>query len=185
MYCIDVYLCHLFMHHSSSYNHWMIINYIVKNDNQFNWWSDTYICTYVYGRLPCTKCKRCIHQLMYVHSLLFMHDICCEVRPRKLEFMMCYQCCNNPLLTIIRCHQTAYIYTVGEMDTCISVCMGVHGGWPWVGERERVRFIGLGGCWITGWLLLYFNMVTVPHKMVGLERMSDYRGFTVAVWLLL
>ena len=25
----------------------------------------------------------------------------------------------------------------------------------------------------------YFNMVTVPHKMVGLERMLDYRGFTV------
>ena len=22
----------------------------------------------------------------------------------------------------------------------------------------------------------YFNMVTVPHKMVGLGRMSDYRG---------
>ena len=28
-------------------------------------------------------------------------------------------------------------------------------------------------------LLPYFNMVTVPHKMVRLERMSDYRGFTV------
>ena len=34
--------------------------------------------------------------------------------------------------------------------------------------------------------MLYFganlgilNVVTVPHKMVGLERMSDYRGFTV------
>ena len=25
-------------------------------------------------------------------------------------------------------------------------------------------------------LLPYFNMVTVPHKMVELERMSDYRG---------
>ena len=24
--------------------------------------------------------------------------------------------------------------------------------------------------------ILYFNMVTVPHEMVGVERMSDYRG---------
>ena len=24
--------------------------------------------------------------------------------------------------------------------------------------------------------LPYFNIVTVPHKMVGLERMLDYRG---------
>ena len=28
-------------------------------------------------------------------------------------------------------------------------------------------------------LLAYFNMVTVPRKMVRLERMLDYRGFTV------
>ena len=34
----------------------------------------------------------------------------------------------------------------------------------------------LGGCHVTGCLLAYFNMVTVPHKMVGLARMSDYRG---------
>ena len=27
--------------------------------------------------------------------------------------------------------------------------------------------------------ILYFNMGTVPHKMVGLERMSEYSGFTV------
>ena len=26
---------------------------------------------------------------------------------------------------------------------------------------------------------MYFTMVTVPHKMVGLERMSDYRGNTL------
>jgi hypothetical protein len=36
--------------------------------------------------------------------------------------------------------------------------------------------IGLGGCRIMEWLLAYFNMVTVPHEMVGLERMLDYRG---------
>ena len=28
-------------------------------------------------------------------------------------------------------------------------------------------------------LLPYLSMVTVPHIMVGLERMLDYRGFTV------
>ena len=28
-------------------------------------------------------------------------------------------------------------------------------------------------------LLPYFNMVAVPHKIIGLGRMSDYRGFTV------
>ena len=32
------------------------------------------------------------------------------------------------------------------------------------------------GCQITEWLIAYFSMATVPHKMVGLERMSDYRG---------
>ena len=36
--------------------------------------------------------------------------------------------------------------------------------------------VGLGGCRITECLLPYFNMVTLPHEMVGLERMSNYRG---------
>ena len=36
--------------------------------------------------------------------------------------------------------------------------------------------VGLGGCWIMECLLLYLCMVTVPHIMVGLERMLDYRG---------
>ena len=36
--------------------------------------------------------------------------------------------------------------------------------------------VGLGGCWITECLLPYLSMVTVPHIMVGLERMLDYRG---------
>ena len=35
---------------------------------------------------------------------------------------------------------------------------------------------GLGGCWIMECLLPYLCMVTVPHIMVGLERMLDYRG---------
>ena len=36
--------------------------------------------------------------------------------------------------------------------------------------------ICLEGCLITQCEITYFNMVTVPHKMVGLERMLDYRG---------
>ena len=36
--------------------------------------------------------------------------------------------------------------------------------------------IGLGCCWIMECLLPYLCMVTVPHIMVGLERMLDYRG---------
>ena len=36
--------------------------------------------------------------------------------------------------------------------------------------------VGLGGSWITKCLLPYLSMVTVPHIMVGLERMLDYRG---------
>ena len=36
--------------------------------------------------------------------------------------------------------------------------------------------VGLGGCWIMEFLLPYLCMVTVPHIMVGLERMLDYRG---------
>ena len=40
--------------------------------------------------------------------------------------------------------------------------------------------VGLGGCWINECLLPYLCMVTVPHKMVGLERMLDYRGVGLA-----
>ena len=39
--------------------------------------------------------------------------------------------------------------------------------------------VGLRGCWIMECLLPYLtilSMVTVPHIMVGLERMFDYRG---------
>ena len=36
--------------------------------------------------------------------------------------------------------------------------------------------VGLGGCWIMECLLPYLRMMTVPHIMVGLERMLDYRG---------
>ena len=36
--------------------------------------------------------------------------------------------------------------------------------------------VGLGGCWIMECFLPYLCMVTVPHIMVGLERILDYRG---------
>ena len=36
--------------------------------------------------------------------------------------------------------------------------------------------VGLGGCWIMECLLPYLCMVTVPHIIVGLERMLDYRS---------
>ena len=34
--------------------------------------------------------------------------------------------------------------------------------------------VDLGGCLIAELLLAYFNMVSVPHNMVRLERMLDY-----------
>ena len=40
--------------------------------------------------------------------------------------------------------------------------------------------VGIGGCWIMECLLPYLCMVTVPHIMVGLERMLDYRGVGLA-----
>ena len=40
------------------------------------------------------------------------------------------------------------------------------------------KHVRLGGCRITEWVLPYFTMVTVPHKMVELERMLDYGYFT-------
>ena len=40
--------------------------------------------------------------------------------------------------------------------------------------------VGLNGCWIMECLLPYLCIVTVPHIMVGLERMLDYRGVGLA-----
>ena len=36
--------------------------------------------------------------------------------------------------------------------------------------------VGLGSCWIMECLLPYLCMETVPHIMVGLERILDYKG---------
>ena len=42
---------------------------------------------------------------------------------------------------------------------------------------EPENNVGLEGCWIVECLLPYFIcVVTVPHIMVRLERMLDYRG---------
>ena len=46
-----------------------------------------------------------------------------------------------------------------------------------MGPENNVEF---GGCWIIECLLPYLSMVTVPHIMVGLERMLDYRGVGLA-----
>ena len=45
---------------------------------------------------------------------------------------------------------------------------------------EPENNVGLGGCWIMVCLLSYLCMVTVPHIMVGLERMLGYRGVKLA-----
>ena len=38
------------------------------------------------------------------------------------------------------------------------------------------------GCRIIQCFLVQSNMVTLPHNVVGLERMSDYRGSTVCLY---
>ena len=40
--------------------------------------------------------------------------------------------------------------------------------------------VELGGCWIMECLLPYLCMVNVPHIMVRLEKMLDYRGVGLA-----
>ena len=40
--------------------------------------------------------------------------------------------------------------------------------------------VGLGGYWIMECLLPYLCIVAVPHIMVRLERMLDYRGVGLA-----
>ena len=65
------------------------------------------------------------------------------------------------------------------MCICTCVCM--------YSETSLIRHsmgpennVGLGGCWIMESLLPYLCMVTVPHIMVRLERMLDYRGVRLA-----
>ena len=48
--------------------------------------------------------------------------------------------------------------------------------WDLIGKSARLGGVEYYGVTIT----IYLSMVTVPHKMVGLERMSDYRGFTLS-----
>ena len=56
----------------------------------------------------------------------------------------------------------------------------------WYSDTSLIRHsmgpennVGLRGCWIMEYLLPYLCMVTVPHITVRLERMSDWRGFTL------
>ena len=60
---------------------------------------------------------------------------------------------------------------------------GVYYVWCMYSETSLIRHlvgpennVGLRGCWIMECLLPYLCIVTVPHIMVGLERMLDYRG---------
>ena len=66
------------------------------------------------------------------------------------------------------------------------VKFGSEGGKHIYSETSLIRHsmgpennVGLGGCWIMECLLPYLRMVTVPHIMVGLERVLDYRGVGV------
>jgi hypothetical protein len=54
--------------------------------------------------------------------------------------------------------------------------------------RQSVRHgknVGLGGCWVLEGLLTYFNMVTVPHKMVPLEKTVHSRGVRLPLCLII
>ena len=62
------------------------------------------------------------------------------------------------------CHVSILIYLMYSETSLIRHSMGPENN------------VGLGGCWIMECLLPYLCMVTVPHIMVGLERMLDYRG---------
>ena len=69
-------------------------------------------------------------------------------------------------------------HCVSGVCVCVCVCVCVL-----YSETSLIRHsmgpdnnVGLGGCWIMECLLPYLCMATVPHIMVGLERMLDYRG---------
>ena len=85
------------------------------------------------------------------------------------------------------------VYLILKFSGIISkqyyvVCKQKTGGVEiWYSETSLIRhslepenIVGLGGCWIIECLLPYLCMVTVPHIMVGLERMLDYRGVGLA-----
>ena len=75
-----------------------------------------------------------------------------------------------------------YMYIVVGVFEVKCMIMPMHWGYMY-SETSLIRpsmgpenNVGLGGCWIMECLLPYLCMVTVPHIMVGLERMLDDRG---------
>ena len=73
-----------------------------------------------------------------------------------------------------------YLYSVAYIDTHLISS-------ELYSETSLIRHsmgpqnnVGLGGCWIMECLLPYLCVVTVPHIMVGLERMLDNRGVRLA-----
>ena len=76
-----------------------------------------------------------------------------------------------PMETQFQVHTyVQYMVGFGPCKTCYSESSLIRHS---MGPENNV---GLGGCWIMDCLLPYFCMVTVPHIMVRLERMLDYRG---------
>ena len=74
------------------------------------------------------------------------------------------------LILIMMCVSPSCIYIVPSLVCTYSETSLIRHS---MGPENNV---GLGGCWIMECLLPYLCMVTVPHIMVGLERMLDYRG---------
>ena len=72
-----------------------------------------------------------------------------------------------PIIQYIRTYHKELLYCMSE-TSLIRHSMGPENN------------VGLGGCWIMECLLPYLCMVTVPHIMVGLERMLDYTGVRLA-----
>ena len=79
----------------------------------------------------------------------------------------------------------AFVLCVNCMNVCKHFCIHIYTSV--YSETSLIRHsmgpendVGLGGCWIMECLLPYLRMVTVPHIMVGLERMLDYRGVGLA-----
>ena len=115
----------------------------------------TCVCLYVY--------------VLYTH--FYIHIICSYVYTIRTCVHM-YVCIRIILLFLFININVLYVHTY--------VCARIH-------ETSLIRHsmgpennVGLGGCWIMECLVPYLSMVTVPHIMVRLERMLDYKGVGLA-----
>ena len=112
-----------------------------------------YICTY-------STCVHIQHHMLYVHTVhvVVFNITCCN---------MVLMCVYVQYIFDITCRNMVLVCTYSE-TSLIQHSMG------------HENNVGLGDCWIMECLLPYLCMVTVPHIMVGLERMLDYRGVRLA-----